>query len=99
MTGKLLIRSAASVPLEELAASFNAAFAEYFFPIALTPEQLSSRVRLEQLDISRSLLAYDADSLVVMALLGLRGDVAWVGGFGITLEYRGRGRAHELITA
>lgn len=99
MTGKLNIKSAASVSLEELAAAFNAAFAEYFFPITLTTEQLSMRVRLEQLDIFRSLLAYDADRLVGMALIGLRREVAWVGGFGITLEYRGRGRAHELMTA
>jgi len=99
MTGKLSIISAASVTLEELAASFNAAFAEYFFPIMLTPELLSGRVRLEQLDIFASRLAYDADRLVGMALIGLRRDVAWVGGFGITLDYRGRGRAHELMTA
>jgi ribosomal protein S18 acetylase RimI-like enzyme len=99
MTGKLSIKSAASVTLEELAASFNASFAEYFFPITLTPELLSGRVRLEQLDIFSSRLAYDRDRLVGMALLGLRRDVAWVGGFGITLEYRGRGRAHELMSA
>jgi GNAT superfamily N-acetyltransferase len=99
MTGKLKIISAASVTLEELAAAFVAAFAGYFYPMPLTAEQLSRRVRFEHLDISRSLLAYDADKLVGMALLGLRQHVAWVGGFGITLEYRGRGRARELMTA
>jgi RimJ/RimL family protein N-acetyltransferase len=99
MTGKLKIISAASVTLEELAAAFVAAFAGYFYPMPLTAELLSRRVRFEHLDISRSLLAYDADKLVGVALLGLRQDVAWVGGFGITLEYRGRGRARELMTA
>lgn len=99
MTGKLKIISAASVTLEQLTAAFVAAFAEYFYPMPLTAEQLSRRVRFEHLDISHSLLAYDADRLVGMALLGLRQDVAWVGGFGITQEYRGRGRAHELMTA
>jgi GNAT superfamily N-acetyltransferase len=99
MTGKLKIVSAASVSLEEFAEAFVAAFAGYFFPMSLTAEQLARRVRFEQLDISRSLLAYDVDRLVGMAMLGLRQEVAWVGGFGITLEYRGRGRAHELMTA
>jgi ribosomal protein S18 acetylase RimI-like enzyme len=99
MTAKLKIISAATVTLEELAAAFVAAFSGYFYPMPLTAEQLSRRVRFEHLDISRSLLAYDADRLVGMAMLGLRRDVAWVGGFGITPEYRGRGRAQELMTA
>lgn len=102
MTGELKIISAASVTLEEFAAAFVAAFNGYFFPMALNAEQLSRRVRFEHLDITHSLLAYDAydaDRLVGMAMLGLRRDVAWVGGFGITPEYRGRGRAHPLMTA
>ena len=99
MTGELKIISAASVTLEEFAAAFVAAFSGYFFPMALNAELLSRRVRFEHLDISHSLLAYDADRLVGMAMLGLRRDVAWVGGFGITPEYRGRGRAHRLMTA
>jgi GNAT superfamily N-acetyltransferase len=99
MTGKLKIVSAASVTLEEFADAFVAAFAGYFIPMSLTTEQLARRVRFEHLDISRSLIAYDADRLVGMAMLGLRREAAWVGGFGITLEYRGRGRAGELMTA
>lgn len=99
MADTLRIISAAAVPLEEFAAAFTASFAGYFYPMTLTGEQLSRRVRFEHLDILRSLLAYDGDELVGMAMLGVRQDVGWIGGFGITEKYRGRGRAHELMTA
>lgn len=100
MAGTLRISSAASVTLEGFAAAFNASFSGYFYPMTLTSEQLSRRVRFEHLDILRSRLAYDeGDELVGMAMLGVRGDVGWVGGFGITEKYRGRGRAGELMTA
>jgi ribosomal protein S18 acetylase RimI-like enzyme len=99
MADALRIISAAEVSLEQLAAAFTAAFAGYVYPMTLTVEQLSRRVRFEHLDIQRSLLAWDVDELVGMALLGLRGDAAWVGGFGITQMYRGRGLSHELMRA
>ena len=101
MADRLRIISAASVTLEELAAAFTAAFSGYFYPMTLTAEQLSRRVRFEHLDILRSLLAYDDDvgELVGMAMLGVRQETGWVGGFGMTETYRGRGWARELMTA
>jgi ribosomal protein S18 acetylase RimI-like enzyme len=99
LTETLRIRSAASVTLEQFAAAFEAAFAGYFYPMTLTSEQLSRRVRFEHLDILRSLLAYDNDELAGMAMLGVRQDAGWVGGIGMTEKYRGRGRSHELMTA
>jgi ribosomal protein S18 acetylase RimI-like enzyme len=99
VTSTLRIISASSVTLEEFAAAFTASFSGYFYPMTLNSEQLSRRVRFEHLDILRSLLAYDADELVGMAMLGVRRDTGWVGGFGITEKYRGRGRARALMTA
>ncbi len=99
MTPTLRIISAASVTLEQFAAAFEASFAGYFFPMTLTGEQLSRRVRFEHVDILRSLIAYDNDELAGMAMLGVRQEVGWVGGIGMTEMYRGRGRAHELMTA
>jgi GNAT superfamily N-acetyltransferase len=93
------IISAAQVSLQDLAAAFTASFSGYFYPMTLSAEQLSRRVRFEHLDLRRSLLAKEDDELVGMALLGLRGDVAWVGGLGITERYRGRGLSHELMRA
>lgn len=93
------IISAAEMSLEELAAAFTASFARYFYPMTLSAEQLARRVRFEHLDLQRSLVAMEDDELVGIALLGLRGDVAWCGGLGITEKYRGRGLSHELMRA
>ncbi|HEY6189304.1 MAG TPA: GNAT family N-acetyltransferase [Pyrinomonadaceae bacterium] len=94
------IISASEVSLEQLAAAFTEAFSGYFYPMTLSAEQLSRRVRFEHLDIRRSLLAKDTDDeLIGVALLGLRAEVAWVGGFGIVEKYRGRGLSHELMRA
>lgn len=90
---------AASVSLETLADAFNAAFAGYFYPSQLDGAKLSRRVRLEQIDLQHSLLAYDDAQLVGLALLGIRGSQGWCGGFGIVPEYRGRGCAKELLSA
>lgn len=94
------IISASEVSLEQLAAAFTEAFGGYFYPMTLSAEQLSRRVRFEHLDLQRSLLARDNDDeLIGVALLGLRGEAAWVGGLGIVEKYRGRGLSHELMRA
>lgn len=96
-TRALSFKPAATISLEELAAKFNAAFTGYFYPMALTAETLSRRVRHEQIDLQHSLLAYDESEFVGCALLGVRGRRGWCGGFGITPEHRGRGRAQEMM--
>ncbi|MEO7909862.1 MAG: GNAT family N-acetyltransferase [Roseiflexaceae bacterium] len=60
---------------------------------------LANRVRIEQIDLHRSLVMRLGDQLAGLALLGLRGDRAWCGGFGVMLPLRGRGLAHELAMA
>jgi hypothetical protein len=36
-------------------------------------------------------------AIVGMAMLGVRGERGWIGGFGIAAPYRGRGLSHQLI--
>lgn len=97
MTKQLDCKSATSLSLEELAAAFNAAFAGYFYPMQMNAELLARRVRLEQLDLQNSLLAYDGQEFVGLTLFGLRGQDGWCGGFGIVPEFRGRGCANQLM--
>ncbi len=98
MAQELDFKSAGTVSLETLAAVFTSTFSGYFSPMEMTSETLSQRVRLGQLDLHNSVLAYQDDNLVGMALLGLRGREGWCGGFGINPEFRGRGHAHVLMT-
>jgi GNAT superfamily N-acetyltransferase len=90
---------AASYTLDALGDIFTRSFENYFYPGTTTTAILSARVRTEQIDLHRSLVMRVGEDPVGIALLGLRGDRAWCGGFGVTLAFRGRGLAHELVTA
>lgn len=94
----LNFKSADTLSIEKLAEAYNASFAGYFFPQNLTGETFARRVRLEQIDLHHSLLAYEGEEFVGLSLLGIRGERGWCGGFGIVTEHRGRGRAKELMS-
>lgn len=98
MMNSLHFKSAASFSLEELAASFNSAFVGYFYPQRMAARVLSRRVRCEQIDLEHSILAFEGEEFVGLALLAVRGTDGWCGGFGIVPEARGRGRARALMT-
>jgi GNAT superfamily N-acetyltransferase len=87
------------VSLEEYAAAFTASFSGYFFPMVIDVALLARKVRVEQHDLEHSLIAYRGGEIVGIAALAVRGDVGWVGGFGIVPEERGRGRGRELMSA
>lgn len=97
MKGALNFLPATHVSLNELAEAFNVAFAGYFYPQQKTATSLAQRVRHEQLALQHSLLAYEDENFVGLALLGLRGSDGWCGGFGIVPERRGQGLASELM--
>ena len=97
MGNSLHFKSAAATSLEELAEAFNAAFAGYFYPQQMNASTLARRVRCEQIDLQHSLLAFEGEDFVGLALLGIRGSRGWCGGFGIVPERRGRGCASELM--
>ncbi|HEV2766040.1 MAG TPA: GNAT family N-acetyltransferase [Pyrinomonadaceae bacterium] len=91
--------SAASVPLEAYAALFTSSFDGYRYPVAMDAERMARRVRQEQHDLRRSLVAYAGERAVGVAALAIRGEAGWVGGFGVVPEERGRGRGRELMSA
>ena len=90
---------AVSYTLDALGDIFTRSFEDYFYPGTTTAAVLAARVRTEQIDLYRSLVMRVGNDSMGIALLGLRGDRAWCGGFGVTLPFRGRGLAHELAAA
>lgn len=62
-------------------------------------QTLARRIRIEQHDLYQSLVAYDGDEIAGFAVLAIRGDRGWVGGFAIMPAQRGKGRGHELMSA
>src|SRR4051812_28928051 len=99
MDGEPVYVPASSFALDALAEIFTRSFEAYFYPSTVTAEQLAARVRMENLDLQRSLVILLGEQPVGVALLGLRGERAWCGGFGVMLPFRGRGLAHQLAAA
>lgn len=88
--------TAATLSLEALADLFTRSFAEYFYPGVTTPQMLSRRLRIESIELLHSPVITVNGVPAGMALLARRGGLSWCGGFGITLEQRGKGLAHAL---
>jgi GNAT superfamily N-acetyltransferase len=99
MTKQVTFVSASSYSLDALGDIFTRSFENYFYPGTTTAAILSGRVRTEQIDLQRSLVMEVGGDQAGIALLGLRGDRAWCGGFGVMLPFRGRGLAHKLAAA
>ena len=97
MDNKFTFISASTLSLAAFAQLFSCTFENYFYPMVMTAQSLSNRVRTEQLDLFRSVVLLVDDEPVGQATLGLRGTSAWCGGFGIIPEYRGKGLAPELL--
>lgn len=99
MTRPLTFASPATLTLEQYAAAATAAFSGYQIPVVLDSPTLARRIRIEQHDLHQSLVAYDGDEFAGFAILAIRGDKGWVGGFAIMPAQRGKGRGGELMSA
>ena len=69
----------------------NAAYADYFVPMHLTADSMRSVDDLYDVDLARSVVAYDRGEPVGMALLSRRGERGWVSGVGVLPAWRRRG--------
>jgi ribosomal protein S18 acetylase RimI-like enzyme len=94
----LRFASAATVPLEAFAAAFTSSFEGYPVNISVDSVWLARRVRYEQHDLLNSLVVLDGPETVGMAVLAVRGQRGWVGGFGVVPRWRGRGLGRRLMS-
>jgi RimJ/RimL family protein N-acetyltransferase len=79
------------------APAFNAVYENYVMPVALTDEQFRDHVTTHDVLASASpVWLDDSGEVVALALLGVRGERGWIGGFGIASAHRGRGLSHAL---
>jgi ribosomal protein S18 acetylase RimI-like enzyme len=77
----------------------NAAYADYFVPMHLTAESMRSVDNLYDVDLARSIVAFDRSELVGMALLSRRGSRGWVSGVGVLPAWRRRGVGRQMMEA
>jgi GNAT superfamily N-acetyltransferase len=87
-----------SVSVDELARYFGSAFEGYIYPQNMSGAQMARKIRMEQIDLDHSLLAFDVDTFVGIALLGIRGNEGWCGGLGVVPEHRSSGRGSEITS-
>jgi len=77
----------------------NAAYADYYVPMYLTSDSMRSVDDLYDVDLARSVVAYDRGEPVGMALLSRRGDRGWVSGVGVLPAWRRRGIGQRLAAS
>jgi GNAT superfamily N-acetyltransferase len=93
------LRPSTELSRAALAGLFTAAYEGYSIPFQVDEARLDSMVDAFDLDLARSLVAYDDDTPVGLANLGLRGERTWLGGVGVVASRRRRGIGEGLTRA
>jgi GNAT superfamily N-acetyltransferase len=84
--------------LEQRAAIMNAAYADYYVPVRVTPEQLARFDDCHDVDLAHSVVVQSRWEPVGMALLARRGERAWISAVGVLPAWRRRGIARHMMT-
>jgi GNAT superfamily N-acetyltransferase len=94
----LKLDSAQSLPPPELMSLFNSAYSDYAVPLAFDESAFRRYLADNDIDLEVSRVAL-ASSPVGFALIGRRGDEAWVGGMGTVPGWRRRGIGERTLSA
>ncbi|MBW7912436.1 MAG: GNAT family N-acetyltransferase [Taibaiella sp.] len=86
-------------PISDITACMNAAFAEYEIPIQWTDESLQQKMRVEDIDLSLSVGAFDNGTLAGVILMGADDNNrrVWDGGTGVIPAYRGQKLTEKMF--
>jgi GNAT superfamily N-acetyltransferase len=93
------LRSARSLPADERAALFNAAYEGYLVPFHVDVPTLEFMDSVFDLDLDASRIAIRDGEPVGLGNLGLRGEDAWIGGVGVVAAARRSGIGAALMRA
>jgi ribosomal protein S18 acetylase RimI-like enzyme len=98
-TTPFVLTPAAQHDDEALAAVFGAAYADYFVPMHVDAATIRFMVERFDLDLDASRVALRGDERVGVAMLGVRGREAWIGGMGVAPSARRGGLGRALMEA
>jgi GNAT superfamily N-acetyltransferase len=93
------LRPSTELTRPQLAELFTAAYEDYYVPFQVDEARLAQMVDVFDLDLGRSLVAWDGDTPVGLANLGLRGERSWLGGVGVVEPRRREGIGEQLTLA
>lgn len=91
------ILSASGFSLDALTALFNRGFAGYLFPVNLTSEGLSHRIRTEDIDLQASVVASVGGEPSGFAFIARRGCRSRLAAMGVAEEARHQGVGRMLV--
>ncbi len=91
------LTSAADLEMPRLADLLNRAYVDYFFPVQMTPAQFAQMCAEEDISPEHSLVAWDDDQPVGLALFAQRGTRGWISGVGVRPPWRRRGIATQIL--
>lgn len=89
---------AAELGTAELLEVFNAGFSDYLVPLRLDEAALRAHLRENDIALDRSPVAL-AEEPAAFALLGIRGEDAWIGGMATVPAQRRNGLARQVLDA
>ena len=94
------IKNLAGVETKDILNVFNQAFSDYFIPLKLTEEQLTSKMISDKTDLDLSVGVFENEQLIAFMLHGLdtiNGQkVVYNGGTGVVPEKRGSGLTRQM---
>ena len=93
------LRPSTELTRPQLADLFTAAYEDYYVPFHVDEARLAQMVDVFDLALDRSLVAWDGETPVGLANLGLRGDRTWLGGVGVVKPRRRAGVGEQLTLA
>ena len=93
------LRPSTELTRRELAELFTAAYEDYYVPFQVDEARLEHMVDVFDLALDRSLVAWEGDTPVGLANLGLRGQRTWLGGVGVVKTHRRSGIGEQLSRA
>lgn len=99
MSDQVSFLRASSFTLDAFADIVTRSFEAYAYDISMTAALISWRACVDSIDLYHSLVMLVGDEPAGMAVLGLRRERAWCGGFGVMVPFRGRGLSHQLTAA
>src|SRR4029078_1010251 len=98
-TALMELRPSTELTRRELAELFTAAYEDYYVPFQIDEARLAHMVDTFYLALDRSLVAWEGDTPVGLANLGLRGERTWLGGVGVVKTHRRSGIGEKLTRA
>lgn len=82
---------------DERVAALNRVFEGYVLPFKMSDAQFTLHVRTNDVDLSASPVIIQNGEIAAAALVAIRNGRSWIGGFGVSPAYRGRGMGRRLL--